>query len=400
MVSECLHGRNSGHQQCNEPAPLGTTAKSATPPADDREHVRLQRALRYQALSQARHWLRADAQPRIDSGAAEYPGDVYRTTDCRWVSYGDVTINHNAEHQSAFFGGLATCGSVWACPVCAAKIQERRRLEIETAMTAAEAQGLGVTLVTFTFPHQSWHRLPDLIQQQRDAFRRYLRKGSPFRRLRERIGFQGLIRSLEVVHGDNGWHPHTHELWFHRPDVGTCYQVELTRLWERACIRSGLLDPDDQESARAFRVHGVDVRADVDAGDYLAKQDDSRRWGASHEIAKAKSKGGRAKGVHPHHFLIRQGPGDAHRYVEYVQAMKGARQLYWTPGLKERLGVLDTSDEALADEDRETADVLAMLTPDDWALLRSNDARAEALDAAEVGGREAVTALLRSLRGA
>ena len=29
-----------------------------------------------------------------------------------------------------------------------------------------------------------------------------------------RQGFKGLIRSLEVTHGANGWHPHTHELWF------------------------------------------------------------------------------------------------------------------------------------------------------------------------------------------
>ena len=39
--------------------------------------------------------------------------------------------------------------------------------------------------------------------------------------------------------------------------------------------------------------HGVDVKEDVDCGDYLAKQDDSRRWGFAEELSKATSKAGR-----------------------------------------------------------------------------------------------------------
>ena len=108
----------------------------------------------------------------------------------------------------------------------------------------------------------------------------------------------------------------------------------LAGLWVKACEKAGLIAVNDEKLVDAFMQHGVDVKEDVDCGDYLAKQDDSRRWGFAEELSKATSKAGRAKGVHPHHFLVRKAPGDRERYIEYVQAMKGRRQLFWSNGLK------------------------------------------------------------------
>ncbi|MBZ9560520.1 protein rep [Halomonas coralii] len=286
---------------------------------------------------------------------------------------------------------------MWACPVCASKIQERRRLEIEHAIQWAESEGLVPVMVTFTFPHQSWQRLRDLIRQQRQAFK-LLRKGKAWDRLKAR---GGLIRSLEVTHGRNGWHPHTHELWFCDPDNLPTYD-RLVPLWESACRRAGLLTyrPDDPGTSMrwvAFMEHSVDVKLDMTAGDYLAKQDDSRSWGFSHEVAKATSKVGRAKGVHPHHFLVRKAPGDRERFLEYVDAMKGSRQLFWSPGLKDRCQLQDLDDNQVAEESREDADLLATLTHAQWSLVRGNDARAELLDAAEAEGLPGIRALLAAL---
>ena len=52
---------------------------------------------------------------------------------------------------------------------------------------------------------------------------------------------------------------------------------------------------NDEKLVDAFMQHGVDVKEDVDCGDYLAKQDDSRRWGFAEELSKATSKAGRAQ---------------------------------------------------------------------------------------------------------
>lgn len=369
-------------------APLGTTAKSSSAP--EKPTAKATRALRYQAQSQARHILRIDAQKHHPE---KYPGDVYRTADCRYVNHGDVGVRMSQQFQAAHYAGLVTCGSVWACPVCASRIQERRRLEIEQAITWAESEGLVCVLVTLTFPHRAWQRLRDLITQQRQAFT-LLRKTRAYRNLKP----VALIRSLEVTHGAHGWHPHTHELWFCEPDHVPS-QADLATLWESATRRAGLLDDTPSGSYRwgQFMVHGVDVKRDMTCGDYLAKQDDSRSWGFSHEVAKATSKAGRAKGVHPHHFLVRKASGDPGHFLEYVQGMKGSRQLFWSPGLKSRVGLDDLDDATLADESREAADLLALLTPEQWALVRGNDARAELLDAAESGGLPAVQNLLRSL---
>ncbi|MFM9718814.1 hypothetical protein ACKI15_46290, partial [Streptomyces galilaeus] len=66
--------------------------------------------------------------------------------------------------------GLAVCGSVWSCPVCAAKIQERRRVEIAQGFDWAYANNKKIIMVTFTIPHYVNQRLAELITKMREAF--------------------------------------------------------------------------------------------------------------------------------------------------------------------------------------------------------------------------------------
>ena len=361
-------------------SPLGTTAKSSLHTGSEEGQRKAHRALKYQALSQGRYWLVSQAKAEKPQ---EKPGDVYRTADCRHVNHGQIGVNVSPVHKAAHYSGLVTCGSVWACPVCASRIQERRRPEVQKAIDWAKGQGYLVVMVTFTFPHKSWQSLGDLLARQADAFTR-LRKGRPWDTMKADRGFKGLIRSLEVTHGANGWHPHTHELWFLKGSAEGLQSL-LAGLWVKACEKAGLIAVNDEKLVDAFMQHGVDVKEDVDCGDYLAKQDDSRRWGFAEELSKATSKAGRAKGVHPHHFLVRKAPGDRERYIEYVQAMKGRRQLFWSNGLKAQVGVDDVSDEVLADESQEAAEILGRMTTEDWGVVRGNDARAELLDIAEEG---------------
>jgi len=51
----------------------------------------------------------------------------------------------------------------------------------------------------------------------------------------------------------------------------------------------------------------------------------------------------------------------------------------------------------VADESRESADLLALLTPEQWALVRGNDARAELLDVAESQGLPGIESFLNSI---
>ena len=365
--------------------PLGNTAKSSTPPTEP-VNSRLKRAQRYEGLAQARRLLYGYMQ-RVDP--KRNAGDVYRTHDCRHVRIErSVKVNINGQTNVSHYGGLATCGSVWACPVCAAVIQQRRRSELSQLISWAYANGYSPCMVTFTFPHTSFDTLARLRECMRDAFHR-LRRGGPWDRLRDYSGYDGLVRSTEVTYGPNGWHPHTHEIWLVRP-MSEFDQAEfvdrLKVLWKRACIASGLLDANDLVKGWHFGLHAVDVRFSVKDSDYLAKQDSSRAWGADHELASSSSKAGRASGVHPHEFLIRRAKGDGARYLEYIHAMKGASQIYWSPGLKKRVGVADVQDVDIAEEDPTDPNrtwLLGQLNATQWDLVRKHRARAELLDVAE-----------------
>lgn len=388
------------HSKLEEPVygladALGITAKSSTPPDCD-QGARSARQERYQALAQARSWM--GRRVNVFKPEEQFPGNVYRTFDCRHVRTAHfVGLHYRPEYLQAHYRGIATCGSVWACPVCASVIQERRRLELEHLVQWAEDQGLQAIMVTFTFPHTGFDTLSELLDRQADAFKRF-RTGGPFRRLKAALGFEGLVRSLEVTHGlRNGWHPHTHELWLVKSSVDLATCSRISELWERACLASGLLQHDDQVKLEAFRKHSVDVRLNATSGEYLAKQDSSRKWGITHEVAKATSKAGKSKGVHPHEFLVRKAPGDEARYFEYLEAMKGRRQLFWSPGLKGRCGLDEVDDQVIAEEASDAAGLLGHLVQEEWDFIRSKRVVAQVLDAAEVGGWELVMRYLKRL---
>lgn len=367
---------------------LGNTVKSSPPPS------RLQkRAERYEALSVARIWLARRAR---QISRKKFAGDVYPTVDCRYVRRSHFVQVHLSGDNTAHYRNLATCHSVWACPVCTAQIQQRRRIELQRLISWGYDQGHHPAMITFTFPHQSFETLSDLKEKQAKAFK-FLRQGSPWIRFKDRFSFSGLVRSLELTYGKNGWHPHTHEIWLIRPTTGDDEQEFVHRLrerWYNCCVKAGLVDPSDDRKKWAFMMHAVDVRFRINDSDYLAKQDASRSWGADAEAALSSSKNS-SKGVHPHEFLVRRQKGDMALYLEYVQAMKGSRQLFWSHGLKDQVGIDEVSDEEASEEGDDSDDILGRLSPDMWALIRRKRMRAQLLDVAETGSWQNVKTFLR-----
>lgn len=389
-------------------AALGNITKSSSPPLPDdlpairamraRAVIRERRATRYELQTTAREILMAAGRRE----RLAHPWNYHRTAKCLFASRrGGAEVLVDREHQSAFYRGLMACGSVWTCPVCAAKIEERRRQEITQAFAWAERQLLQPVMITLTFPHQAWDRLPDLLERQAQAFR-LLRSGKAWQGFKQRTGFRGLIRSLELTHGDNGWHPHTHEVWFvNRHTTPEAMREFVLDRWEAICKKVGLLD---ESKVPYFREHAVDVKGGIEDGDYLAKMDSQDAWEISHEMAKASSKKGREKGgLHPFGLLRLAAEGGdageraARLFLDYTAAVKGRRRLYWSAGLRELVGVDDLSDEEVAEEARETADILGQLTQDEWVAVRRAGLRAELLDAAETGGWAAVEALVAAL---
>ena len=362
------------------------SSKNTTPSGDDYARDR------YRLDGQIKRLLKADA---LKIAPGKFPANVHRTVACTWIRVGDVALVKPAKRDSYHYKGLVTCGSVHSCPICSSKIQERRRQEVVQAIAYAATIARSPFLASFTFPHRIEQPLALLLSLQQSAIKK-LRESRGYVALMLRAKSAGRIRTLEVTHGQNGWHPHTHELLFLDGKAPPLWlRHELAQLWLKACTKVGLFQPE-RDSESDFLRHSVDVRAgDAGVAGYMAKMDDQSKWGLSHELTKSSSKQGRRAGVHP--FKLASQTATGHLFVEYVHAMKGQRQLVWSRGLKNLVGIQDKTDEEIAQEESAKVDDRIPITPPAWRFVLGNDARWELSNAAKVGGAPAVNEFLTLL---
>src|SRR2546429_5806483 len=121
-----------------------------------------------------------------------------------------VRRKENVHH----FSGMSTCGSGWACPVCAAKIRYHRADEVSRAVVSALNQGMESLFVTRTIPHSAEDKLGVTLGLLAEG-RRYVFNQNVVKRARKAAGHVGGIASKEITYGVSGWHPHTHDIEFH-----------------------------------------------------------------------------------------------------------------------------------------------------------------------------------------
>lgn len=315
---------------------------------------------------------------------------------------GTAYVYRTIDGSSARLSGVTTCGSVWACPVCAARIAEERRRELQFALVAHIETGGAGYLLTATFPHErDAIDLVELMKRQAKALQSW-KNSRPYKRILGKEGSsnrRGSIRSLETTHGRNGWHPHVHELAFCRrgafgegePDesgrLSSAAIDELRGAWIAAIVKADLC-PNDKINW-AWR-YALDVRGGDKAAEYIAKFGRDERWGASSEMTAHISKTGRRTIEGHEHRTPFQILADAQRgdpeswrlFSEYAHAFSGRRQLTWSPGLKKSLGVLDRDDDEIAaDETPRPEEVrVGELTSESFALVTSRAALGELIE--------------------
>lgn len=302
--------------------------------------------------------------------------------------YGDVDVFKHRTTQKAFYGGLMVCGSVWVCPVCAAKISERRRVELKTAFRSHIDAGGECTMLTLTFSHSVRDRLKDLLAALSKAVQDMV-KPERYTRFRKEIGLIGSIRAFEITYGENGWHPHIHLLLLHNNEIEPWerYDVEdrLFDMWSAACEKHGL---------SCSRDHGLKLDDAKEASTYIGKWGDlmDKKWGTDSEMTKANIKRGRIGSLTPFDFLrVIAEDGDlefADRFREYAVAVKGQHQLRWSRGLKQRFLLDEKTDEEIATEKVEQADRLGALDWKDWRYIVQNKLRVRLLEQIEQDGFE------------
>lgn len=370
---------------------LGSNTKYASPPpaVSPEQKGWDNRAERYELQAIARYLLTNEGRKK----GLTFVHNVHRTAKCLYVPLGLTRIKRGLV-GAAFYAHLPICGSVWVCAVCTSKVQSKRRKEIARAIEWAYKNGLKCIMVTLTFPHYIWHLLKDLVKKMRKALTK-LRSGKKWQKLMKRFGFAGLIRSLELTYGINGWNLHTHELWLISKDAdAVLLQYEIMKKWAQCCAAVGLLDPSDPAMVAAFSLRSVDVKDWVSSSEYLAKQDDMRRWGIDNELASSSTKNGKLSGRHPFALLKTAtiSNEDGRLFIEYAEAMTGKRQIFWSHGLKGKVGLKDLVDKALALDTRDPADSLAILSRDQWRMIIKENARAKILEIAESEGIDGIHA--------
>lgn len=331
---------------------------------------------------------------RLQSIARETLPEVNRIRGClRWPNKGkNVEVWQATLNGSAHYRGLQTCGSVWVCPVCAAKITERRRHELVRGLDAWKSQGNDVLMLTLTVPHYEREFVSKVIEHIADPIR-LMKNRKPWKRLAAVMGLKGTVRALETTYGENGWHVHVHMLLFittHCRGAFGTLQEQITKMWQDACMTAFGGIPSKE--------HGACLDGGEKAGDYAAK------WGVDLEMTKAHCKVGREGNLTPWDLLraIKDGKTDRDYralFNEYAHGFRGRHQLEWSKGLRDLLGLgVEETDQEIAAKVEEEAVFLGRLSPFQWKAVLAKDRRAELLQVASTGGWTAVVQFIDEIR--
>lgn len=370
---------------------LGNNAKSTTTitPIFSPNSIDIQgisenklRLKRYELLSVARDiFLKKGNQKDL-----RYSFNFHRTSQCKFLMTSNyVEVNKAKNIKSSFYTGLQTCGSVWSCPVCCAKIQEKRRSEVSKALDYFYSNNFQAVLITFTFSHKKEDLLQDILNKFLLALNK-MKSGNQFTLFKKRVNFQGLIRSLEITHSEkNGFHPHTHELWFLDKNTNKKDFVSfIQNKFLLACKKSKLLN--DNSDLKSFLKRSIDIKFNCRSSDYLNKQDDQKNlsWGIDRELTKSSN-----KTSHPFSFLSQNTIRSRELFLEFSIAVKGKSQLFWSRGLKNLVNIEDKSDQELSEKE-EKSEILGLLDVEQWKFIRRFNLRAQILDIAENKDYEAI----------
>jgi hypothetical protein len=384
-------------------ASLGSIANKSS----QREKQRKQRAskeyqkrlaLRYKRQNTARRLLRRAGMVK------------HRTCDCMRKAIPTQVIELVRQGDTAHYRGLQACGSVWSCPVCSAQITERRRKQLQAGV---EKLNYFPVMVTCTLSHSRTQSLRDVNKQLLTAWKRLTsgawwagdrRRGAEG--IKRMFGLDHWIRSLEVTYGhENGWHPHLHVLFLLPRSIGAddleLLADFLKERWAEIVASLG---------GWATLENGIDVTAGNDAlAKYVAKtgldtgheikhQNKALdgKWTVVHELTKAPAKSSAGDRYSPNQLLdlADKNAWAGNAWVEYSDTMRGHKQLNFSAGCKDLLGIDDLTEEELAELDDVSNDEsteIVEITADEWKqIMQWNEKRM-------ASGREDIRSVLVKL---
>lgn len=270
---------------------------------------------------------------------------------CGW-HLGEEGLVEIKEHEGVCYasgGNVASCGLIWVCAVCSAKIRARREVELEAACAEWVSRGGSLAMLTFTVRHDESMSLDEVLNALNGSYRA-LRHRRSFEKVRALC--VGQVRALEVTYGAKGWHPHLHVLLFVAPGAteSEVQDVLPSMVTDWRCLVGsrlpGVLPPSVERSIDLVWF-GADASS---AAGYVSK--------VAKEISLADSK----SGLDPFALLDVEDVGRDRavaRFIEYVKTMRGRHAMDWSPGLRDLLGLgVEKSDEEVVGDDDDLGDAI------------------------------------------
>lgn len=320
----------------------------------------------------------------------------------------------------AGFSGLASCGSVWACPVCSAKIAAKRQGELARAVQAWQRQGGRIAMLTLTVRHNKSHDLAHLWPIISDAWHAttsgaaWTQEQTMFGVDLARVVHSGkrkgetviakrirTVRLVEVTYGENGWHIHIHAILFLRPGVNPLDAAylgdEMFMRWRDSVTGAGMPAPSWAHGVDCHLVGGDQVGKDI--SEYFVKATYDGRHipsaspmsikagvisrAVSFETARTDLKSAQRDNRQPFQILediVERGDAaDLDIWHEWEAGSKGRRQVAWSQGLRAELleGEVEQSDEEIAEEVIADGVEVARIPGRSWTMVAK--AHADAL---------------------
>lgn len=306
-----------------------------------------------------------------------------------------IVLKKKPESQKAYYYNLQTCGSVWVCPVCSSILSERRCIQCQESIDRWRSMGCDnvVAMITWTTPHYIYQPLSQVLEVQDKAMK--IMKNQPQRNLyevykttMEKMCSVGAYTGRELTFGENGWHPHRHDVHFivraNKSQLKR-WRFALAVAWAIAFQKAGGIIEDMQSFL--FRSVRIDQINDDDGFTRISKYIttvEGDTWTLAKEATKGIVKTGKNGNITPFGMLeaIRQGSTHSRLYSakfwEYAQTMKGKKQFFPTRGLAKFLGVDHKTDSEIMKESK-TGNHYAFLTDDQWDEINALDIRGEVL---------------------
>jgi hypothetical protein len=301
------------------------------------------------------------------------------------------------EDGPAYLAGLVSCGSVWACPVCAARKRTERAMEAVDLFEAWQEAGGSLVMATLTLPHGVGDRCAHLMALLKAGWRSVF-SGRAYRHDPDRFRIAHWYRGWDATFGSNGWHPHLHAVLLVEGRVSSDELAELeTRIgarWRTAIVEEGHGKPS--------RTHGVRLtpgRSAAALAGYVGKAPSPASIAPEASTPHLKL----ATGRDPFPLLRDAIDGDGRStrlWHEWERATKGQHFTQWSRGAKSELAKLRKAASG-TDRHRHAAESVTVhrFSHEEWYFVRDRPALISRLIELAQGGAPRVQGLLRSQMG-